>query len=1132
MLLSGCSGSSYFGQKSPPIVTVLANPTSVTAGGTSTLTVTATYATSVTVAGSDGSSYTLATTGGTQAVTPAATTTYTATATGPGGSITATATVTVTPPVPPTVTIAANPTTVTLGGSSTLKVVAANATAVTVTGSDGSSYTLSTTGGTQSVTPTATTTYTATATGVAGTSPASNTATVTVNIPQPTVAISAKPTGILLGASSVLTVAAANATVVTIAGSDGSSYTLGATGGTQSVSPTATTTYTATATGAPGSVPATVTAIATVTVTAPAPTVNIIANPTSITATQSSILTVTASNASTVTITGTDSSSYSLTATGGVQSVSPTTTTTYTATATGPGGTVSKTAKVTVTEIPAPTVNIQALPTSISAGQSSTLTVTATNANQNVTLTGSDNSSYTLSQAGGSQVVSPTATTTYTASGTGTGGTTTAIATVTVTPNPSPSVTISASPATIAVGNSTTLTVTASNATAVSIAGSDGSSYTLTGNPNSQQTQSVTPNVSVPGPASVPVTYTATATGQTGQQPATSQVTVTVEPQGSLNSINHVIFMLQENHTFDNYFGMLNPYRENPLGTGTCPNNASGVPQCWNIGDDGNTYNVDGIDDKLPLTSATPITNVSDTTPPVETPPIPSSVTYHLYPQQSTCIFDDSSDWLASFGDVNRYYAQADRNTSTSPDRILMDGFVHDGQGYDISCKQNGCTGQAGATWTDTLGARAMGYYDQGYLNYYYYMASQFALSDRWFSPVASKSADNRIATFSGGTTQGLVKDPGSDDHLTQQLAIPTIFGKLTAAGVSWKIYYTVNQALCYATEPDDCQAGASQLPSSWFLQFQEAFQYVQTNTSAPDPTFCATVNLQPSSVSPINDTTNSFCIDPTHIVPLAQYYTDLVQGTLPQFAFIEPGYGRDDEHPGYNQSILLGQNEVSTILNAFMNTAGTASDYWSNSVFFLAYDEGGGPYDHVPPVPGHSNDLTTTGNYMGYLGDYPNSQIPDIAGIAVNPDTTAQYPMMYFPCPAPGGVATVNCDLTGTEPGMAANPPGDIVTEDGFAAQLGFRVPNLIVSPFVRKHYVSHTPIDHTAIIKFVENRFIGPSAHMTNRDAAQPDLLEFFDFTNIPWAAPPQNVPNPKPDSAALCKPSMHPMDGVAPQ
>ncbi len=46
---------------------------------------------------------------------------------------------------------------------------------------------------------------------------------------------------------------------------------------------------------------------------------------------------------------------------------------------------------------------------------------------------------------------------------------------------------------------------------------------------------------------------------------------------------------------------------------------------------------------------------------------------------------------------------------------------------------------------------------------------------------------------------------------------------------------------------------------------------------------------------------------------------------------------------------------------------------------------------------------------------------------------------------------------------------------------------------------------MDHTAVLKFVENRFIGPSAHLTARDAAQPDLLDFFDFVNVPWATPP---------------------------
>jgi phospholipase C len=61
---------------------------------------------------------------------------------------------------------------------------------------------------------------------------------------------------------------------------------------------------------------------------------------------------------------------------------------------------------------------------------------------------------------------------------------------------------------------------------------------------------------------------------------------------------------------------------------------------------------------------------------------------------------------------------------------------------------------------------------------------------------------------------------------------------------------------------------------------------------------------------------------------------------------------------------------------------------------------------------------------------------------------------------------------------------------------------------------------MDHTAIIKFVESRFIGPTAALKFRDAAQPDLLDFFDFTNVPWATPP-TPPTPGPDTGATCQP-----------
>lgn len=505
-------------------------------------------------------------------------------------------------------------------------------------------------------------------------------------------------------------------------------------------------------------------------------------------------------------------------------------------------------------------------------------------------------------------------------------------------------------------------------------------------------------------------------------------------PTGSVQSIDHVILMLQENHSFDNYFGMLNPYRK---------------ANSLNIGDDGKEYDVDGIDDKLNT-----ISNADD-----------GGTSYPLFKFKSTCIDDLSSDWLASYGDVSRYDF-----LTTRP--INMDGYVHNAEGYANSCNIPNAGGTCAGSFTDLTGQRAMGYYDQGFLNYYYYMASQFALSDRWFSPVSTKSIGNRVATFTGGTTEGLVKDPGGDDHLSQ-LNIPNIFQELDQASVTWKIYYTVTQGFCL--DEDDCTGSAdAAFPATDFSNLSYSYQYLYEN---PTGAAC-TAPAQASSV--VGDSTNSFCIDPNHIAPLAQYFTDLTNGTLPSFIFIEAGYGNNDEHPGSGQSILLGQAQVANIVNSLM-----ISSSWKNSVFFLSYDEGGGPYDHVPPVPGHSNDFT----------DASLGTIPDISGIAVNPDS-------YDPCVPPGGTPTLHCDLTTVDPG--ANP-GDAPAVQGIAAQLGFRLPNIVISPFARRHYVSHIPMDHTAVIKFVENRFIGSSAHLTAHDAAQPNLLDFFDFTNTPWATPP---------------------------
>jgi phospholipase C len=516
---------------------------------------------------------------------------------------------------------------------------------------------------------------------------------------------------------------------------------------------------------------------------------------------------------------------------------------------------------------------------------------------------------------------------------------------------------------------------------------------------------------------------------------------------GSVDSVQHVVFMLQENRSFDTYFGMLNPYRES---------------NGWNVGDDGNTYTVDGTDDKLSR-----FTNDDD-----------EGQQFSLFKFKSTCIDDMTSAWLESYGDVNRYDFNLNRP-------ILMDGFVHTDEGFAKS-------GAGDGQFTDLVGKRAMGYYDQGYLNYYYFMASQFTISDRWFSPVSSKSTPNRIATMTGGTTQGLVRDPFVDDQFTTQLNMETIFQELDQSNVSWKIYYSITAGGCTDEDGDCGQSGhSSDYPVTTFSDFSYSTKYLYEN---PQHSACTAPTV--GSQQAVGDASDSFCIDSNHIAPLDKYMSDVSSNTLPSYAFIEAAYGASDEHPGSGQSILKGQQQVSTIINALMQSAS-----WGSSIFFLSYDEPGGPFDHVPPVPNHSNDNTDSG-----AGTFP-----DISSIAVNADG-------YNPCLPPGGIPTLHCDL---KPGDPGTNPSDAPAQQGFAAQLGFRLPNLVVSPFSRKHYVSHVPMDHTAVIKFVENRFIGSSAHLTQRDAAQPDLLDMFDFTNAPWATPP-TPPAPTTPNPATCTPS----------
>jgi len=62
----------------------------------------------------------------------------------------------------------------------------------------------------------------------------------------------------------------------------------------------------------------------------------------------------------------------------------------------------------------------------------------------------------------------------------------------------------------------------------------------------------------------------------------------------------------------------------------------------------------------------------------------------------------------------------------------------------------------------------------------------------------------------------------------------------------------------------------------------------------------------------------------------------------------------------------------------------------------------------------------------------------------------------------------------------------------------LGIRTPILIVSPYAKRGYVSHTQYEYGSILKFIEQAFALPSLHAT--DDRANSLVDSFDFTQAP--------------------------------
>jgi phospholipase C len=195
-------------------------------------------------------------------------------------------------------------------------------------------------------------------------------------------------------------------------------------------------------------------------------------------------------------------------------------------------------------------------------------------------------------------------------------------------------------------------------------------------------------------------------------------------------------------------------------------------------------------------------------------------------------------------------------------------------------------------------GTTAMGYYDGADIPFYWNVANEYTLFDRFFSAATVGTRLNAFYWVAGiPTPSGSEQVPpgGYGD-------IPTVFDRLEARGVSWKFYVENHDpAATFRTG----SPATARVPLLSFARFVD------------DPALAA------------------------HIVDLSEYFRDMAAGTLPAVSYVVSN-GSSENPPG---RIADGQTLVHRLVSAL-----ETSSAWNSSAFLWTYSGWGGSYDHVPP--------------------------------------------------------------------------------------------------------------------------------------------------------------------------------------
>ncbi len=272
-----------------------------------------------------------------------------------------------------------------------------------------------------------------------------------------------------------------------------------------------------------------------------------------------------------------------------------------------------------------------------------------------------------------------------------------------------------------------------------------------------------------------------------------------------------------------------------------------------------------------------------------------------------------------------------------------------------------------------------------------------------------------------------------------------TIFDALTRHGISWTNYHNVNPARLVLSR----LLGTRGLTAARHAGKIGRWLPPVVNAVRGNKSF--TADLYPLGLA-------GFI---RHTRTLRRFFADVDAGLLPSVSIVDPDYGAfSEENP---QDIRKGESFAAEVINRVMHGKG-----WPHTLLIWTYDEHGGYYDHVSPPEAVAPDDVPAHNYQlafpGWLRRLFRRTFAELANLDSGPADYQRY---------------------------------------------GFRVPAVIVSPYARRDYVCTKTLDHTSVLKLIEQKWNLPP--LTRRDAAADTPLDALDLDGPPAFATPPDLPAP---------------------